>query len=76
MSGIWTMLMARELFKKPGKIAKPLAVFVFLTAMILLATIPAGFGIDMGPVLTISGIIWQAGLLGMGVWALTTPREA
>jgi hypothetical protein len=76
MSGIWTILMARELFKKPGKIAKPLAVFVFLTALILFATIPAGFGIDMGPVLTVSGIIWQAGLLAMGLWALTSPPEA
>lgn len=74
ISGIWTILMASELMKAPGKIARPLAIFVFITAIILFATIPAGFGIDMGPVLTISGIIWQAGLLGMGLWALTPPR--
>jgi hypothetical protein len=30
----------------------------------------------MGPVLTVSGIIWQAGLLAMGLWALTSPPEA
>lgn len=76
ISGIWTVLIANALFKHDGKIAKPLAIFVLATAFLLFATIPAGFGIDMGPVLTISGIIWQAGLLGMGLWALTAPRAA
>ncbi len=76
VSGVWTIIMASELFRQPGKIAKPLAIFVFATSLLLFATIPAGFGVDMGAILSISGIIWQAGLLGMGLWALTAPRSA
>lgn len=75
ISGIWTVLMARELYRAPGKIVKTLSVFVFFTGLLLFCVIFDGwYGIDLGPVLSMSGILWQAGLFSIGLWALTTPR--
>lgn len=76
ISGVWTLLIARSLFRTPGALAKPLAIFLGLSGVILLGTIPAGFGVDLGPVLTLSGIVWQFALFGLALWALTKPRVA
>lgn len=74
LSGAWTVLVAGALFQAPGLAAKVLAAFVLTTGLILLATIPAGFGVDLGPVLTVSGILWQFALFGVAGWALTARR--
>jgi hypothetical protein len=82
MSGIWTLIIARTIFKTPGRFTKPLGGFVFVTALLLLCSVPEGFGVEtifgfsMGDLLTINGIVWQAGLLAIGIWALTKPQEA
>jgi hypothetical protein len=76
MSGLWTLIIARALFKSPGAAPKALGVFTAMTGLGLLATIPAGFGVDLGPVLTLSGVIWQFALLGIALWALSKPRAA
>jgi Domain of unknown function (DUF4386) len=77
ISGIWTLIMATIIFKMPGRFTKPLGAFVFLTGILLLFTVPEAFGvqsimgISMGNLLTLNGIIWQAGLLAIGIWSLT-----
>jgi len=76
ISGVWTLVIAAVVFRQPGRVTKTLGVFAFLTGIGLLATVPAGFGVDLGPVLTLSGVVWQFALLGIGLWALTTPRAA
>jgi hypothetical protein len=82
LSGIWTLLVGAVIFSKPGRFTKPLGAFVFVTGVFLLATVPAGFGFEtimgiaMGDLLTLNGIVWQAGLLLIGIWSLTPPRHA
>jgi Domain of unknown function (DUF4386) len=82
MSGIWTIVMGLTIFKTPGRFTKPLGGFVFLTALLLLLSVPEGFGVEsifgisMGNLLTLNGIVWQAGLLAIGIWCLTKPRNA
>ncbi|MDX2234596.1 MAG: DUF4386 family protein, partial [Hyphomonadaceae bacterium] len=71
LSGVWTLLVAGAVFRLGGRGARVLAVFAFATGLILLATIPAGFGVDLGPVLTVSGVLWQFALFGIAAWALT-----
>jgi Domain of unknown function (DUF4386) len=81
LSGIWTIIIGSIIFRKAGRVTKPLGAFVFFTGFLLLLSMPAGFGVQsimgigMGDLLTINGIVWQAGLLLIGVWALTKPHE-
>lgn len=76
ISGLWTLVMARELARRPHIAVKALAGFVALTGIGLLVTIPAGFGVDLGPVLMLSGVAWQCALFGIALWALTQPKSA
>jgi hypothetical protein len=82
LSGVWTLLVGGVIFSKPGRFTKPLGSFVVVTGVLLLATVPAGFGVEsilgiaMGDLLTLNGIVWQAGLLLIGLWSLTAPRHA
>lgn len=76
ISGLWTLVIAREIARRPNIGVKALAGFLALTGVGLLATIPAGFGVDLGPVLTLSGVVWQFALFGVALWALTQPKTA
>ena len=76
ISGLWTLVIAREIARRPNVGVKALAGFLALTGLILLGTIPAGFGVDLGPVLTLSGVAWQFALFGVALWALTSPKRA
>jgi Domain of unknown function (DUF4386) len=71
-SGIWTLLIAASVFRADGMTAKFLGVFTFLVGLSLFATIPAGFGLDLGPILTISGVAWNVALFAIGIWGLRT----
>jgi hypothetical protein len=73
-SGVWTLLIASAVFRASGMVAKLLGVFTFLVGLSLFLTIPAGFGLDLGPILTISGVSWNVALFGIGLWALSKPR--
>lgn len=80
ISGIWTLIIAWTIFNLPGRFTKPLGAFVFITGILLLFTVPEPFGVEsvfglsMGNLLTLNGIIWQAGLLAIGIWSLTAPK--
>jgi Domain of unknown function (DUF4386) len=74
-TGVWTLLIASTVFRAGGIAAKLLGIFAFLVGLSLFATIPAGFGMDLGPVLTISGVAWNVALFGIGLWALNKPRQ-
>ncbi|MBX9745260.1 MAG: hypothetical protein K2X34_00060, partial [Hyphomonadaceae bacterium] len=76
MSGLWTLLIASAVFRAHGLIPKLIGGFAFVTGIGLMATIPAGFGVDLGPVLTLSGVAWQFALFAIALWSLTTPRAA
>ena len=74
-SGVWTLIIAYALIKIGSKGAKLLGVFTFVTGLALFAAIPSGFGVDLGAILTISGIAWQFALFGIALWALTSPKS-
>ncbi len=74
-SGVWTLLIAYALMQHSGKTAKWLGIYTFLTGLSLFAYIPNAFGIDPGPLLTISGMAWQFALFGIAVWALSSPKH-
>jgi hypothetical protein len=74
VSGVWTLLFGMVLLRSPGVIAKGLGAFLLISGLSLFLTIPASFGVELGPVLTISGFGWQFSLLGLGLWCLTRPR--
>jgi hypothetical protein len=73
-SGLWTLLIASSVFNAGGITAKLLGVFTFLVGLSLFATILGGFGVDLGPILTISGVSWNIALFGVGLWALRKSR--
>jgi hypothetical protein len=72
MSGLWTLLIAYRVYQSGDRFAQLVGGYAFFTGLLLFATIPAGFGVELGPILTVSGIVWQTGLLGIGFWALTS----
>jgi hypothetical protein len=74
-SGLWTLIVAYALIKTGSKWAKRLGVFTFITGLTLFAAIPNGFGVDLGPILTIGGIAWQFALFGIALWALSSPKQ-
>jgi Domain of unknown function (DUF4386) len=82
VSGIWTIIMGAVIFMTPGRWTRVLGGVVIVTAVLLLLTVPGGFGlqsifgIPMDVLLTINGFSWQHGLLAVGLWCLTTPRHA
>ena len=74
VSGVWTLLFGMVVLRSPGVIAKGLGAFLLICGLSLFLTIPASFGVELGPALTISGFGWQFSLLGLGLWCLTRPR--
>jgi len=75
VSGVWTLVVAWAVWRTPGVITTALAGFLGLTGLGLFLTIPAGFGLELGPILTLGNIAWQFALLGLGLWALTPARR-
>jgi len=76
VSGVWTLVVSGVIFSKRGVLAKIIGGFAFVMGLSLFLTIPAGFGVDLGPVLSISNFGWQIALLGIGFWSLTPTRKA
>ena len=82
ISGVWTIIMGWVIYQTPGRWTKLLGGVVLLTAILLLLSVPEGFGLktifgfSMGDLLTVNGFTWQHGLLAIGLWSLTPPRKA
>jgi hypothetical protein len=70
-SGLWTLTLAVALHRAGARITAWAAV---ASAVLLLVTIADRFGIDLGPVLTVSGIGWQFVLAAIGIHHLRTAR--
>jgi hypothetical protein len=69
-SGLWTVLAGWALIRAIPKPGRGLGIATLLSGLGLLVTIPAVFGWDLGPLLTISNMFWQFCLLGIGAWLL------
>lgn len=76
MTGIWTLIIAGAVFVSQGPAAKVLGTAAFFAGLSLFLTIPAGFGVELGPVLTLSNVGWLATFLAIGLWCLRPVRRA
>ncbi|MGB3135418.1 MAG: DUF4386 family protein, partial [Nodosilinea sp.] len=76
VTGIWTVLMGAVVMQSRGRTATIAGGFVVAMGLSLFASIPAGFGVDVGPVLTVSNIGWQFGMLAIALMALQKPARA
>lgn len=74
VSGVWTLFISAAVFRSGGIVARLIGGFAFISGLVLIATVPAGFGVDLGPILTLSGIVWQFALLAIALWVLLSPR--
>ncbi|MFN8721937.1 MAG: DUF4386 family protein [Rhodospirillales bacterium] len=70
-SALWTVTLAVALHRAG---ARRLAWVAAASAVLLLVTIADRFGVDMGPVLTVSGIAWQFVLAAIGIRHLRSAR--
>lgn len=70
-SGLWTFALAVALHRAG---ARRLAWAAAASAVLLLVTMADRFGVDMGPVLTVSGIAWQFVLAAIGIRLLRSAR--
>jgi len=76
MTGLWTLIIAGAVFASRGLAAKILGTAAFLAGLSLFLTIPAGFGVELGPILTLSNVGWLATFLAIGLWCLGPARRA
>jgi hypothetical protein len=75
VSGVWSLTVAAALWRVGGMVPTALAGLLGLTGLGLFLTIPAGLGMELGPVLTLTNIAWQFALFAVGLWALTPVRK-
>ena len=77
IGALWTVGLALILLTSAGRIAKGIGAVLLVGAAALLAAASTHFGINLGPsMLMISNVIWQIGLLALGLWTLFAPRAA
>lgn len=72
LSAAWTACVAAALLRAGSRLSRPLGYAGLGAAALLTLSIPAAFGVALGPVLTVSGIAWQAWLLGLAGWIVRT----
>jgi hypothetical protein len=70
LSGLWTLLVSVVLASGRSGLPRWLGWFGLLAAVLLLAALPAAYGVDMGPILIIQGLAWQFWLLTLGILLL------
>ena len=75
LSAAWTAALAVGLDRSG---ARGIAIAGFVSAALLLLSVPAAFGLDLGPVLTASGVAWQLWLatLAVRLWRNASPAAA
>jgi hypothetical protein len=76
MTGIWTVIMGAVVFRNGGKLSTLLGGFIIVTGLGLFAVFAESFGIDLGPVLTITNIAWQFGMLALAYAAYNNAKRA
>lgn len=75
--GLWTIVLGVAVLSTRERHSGLAGWFAILGGASLFLTIPAGYGVDMGPVtLTLTNIFWQFSLLAVAIWALRSPKAA
>lgn len=76
ITGVWTVLMGAVVMRSRGRMATIAGGVAVVMGISLWLVIPAGFGVEVGPVLTVSNIGWQFGMGAIALVALQTPIRA
>jgi hypothetical protein len=71
VGGVWTILIGLAVVRSGSHFVGWFAVVMGVT---LLATLPAVFGVELGPILTISNVGWQFALFAIAIVALRGSR--
>ncbi|MFB9990891.1 DUF4386 domain-containing protein [Deinococcus oregonensis] len=73
-AGLWTLLISLVVFRLPR--GRVLGAAGLASGLLLLLGLTELFGTDLGPVLTVQGIVWQVWLLALGVTFLRAPSPS
>lgn len=73
VSGVLTVVLGLVVAGRAERGSRFTGWFAAVAGASLFLSIPAGFGLELGPVLTISNIAWQFALLFLAIWALQSP---
>ena len=76
LSAGWTVALAAGLWRSERLGGRALGAAGLVSAALLALSVPAGFGLDLGPVLTVGGIGWQLWLAALAVWLVRGRAEA
>ena len=74
ISGVWTLVVGAVVAGRRGWTAKLVGGWAVLAGAGLFLTIPGGFGVEMGPTLTLTNIAWQFALLFLALWVLFSSK--
>ncbi len=75
VAGLLTIMLGWTILQQRGRAARLVGSFSIVAGLLLFANVLGGFGIEIGGILTLSNVVWQFALLGIGLWSLTTPRR-
>ena len=73
-SGLWTLVIATMVFRSGLRGARLAGGFAILTGLSLFLSIPAWFGLDLGPILSITGFSWQLSLFAIAICLIVASR--
>ena len=76
LSGLWTLLVSTVLLRGSTLAPRWMGVFGLVAGVLLLGSLPAVVGVDVGPIPLIQGFAWQFWLLALGIFFLRGPRTA
>ena len=74
VTGVWTVIMGTVVARMDGLASRIAGAFVIVMGLSLFLTLPAGFGVDVGPILTVSNVGWQFGMIVLAAMALRRLR--
>lgn len=76
LSGLWTGLVSAVALQRNTILPRWLGLFGLVAAALLLVGIAGVYGLDLGPILFVQGIVWQFWLLALAITLLRTKHKA
>ncbi len=74
LSGLWTLLVSVVLLRGSSLAPRWMGVYGLGAGVLLLAALPAVYGVAIGPLVLMQGFAWQFWLLALGIFLLRRPR--
>lgn len=76
LSGLWTVLISVVALRRNTILPRWLGVFGLVAAALLVVAVAGAYGVDLGPILFIQGVVWQFWMLALAIVLLRAKREA